>query len=79
MIAKIVKTQYYTPRCSGSDCIRNSQYFQDEGKYLGFFRRGTYCVQLTIMDATAYYCKDCAKILFQKLKPILNTDLWAFE
>ncbi len=66
-------------KCRNPTCKKNPQYINDQGR----IKKDTTCVWIEVQDAggyaQAYYCRDCINEIYERMKKILNPNLWVFQ
>ncbi len=65
--------------CDNPECSQLLE-FHDRILNTYFLKQGTTCLEIwSYGSEPEYYCRSCIDVLYQKLKPILDTRLWAFK
>ncbi len=66
--------------CFGKTCPRNPLYFDNIIGDVHYIKKGTMCLTIKLSNGGyEIYCKDCIDILYQQLRPVLDSKLWAFK
>ena len=81
--ASLFKIDYSGQQCANPECAHNPEHhFNIIGKVF-HIKQDTTCLRLSMATSSEIivetYCKDCIDVVYRKLKPILDKNLWIFQ
>jgi hypothetical protein len=76
--AKLFKMETAGWPCDNSNCQHNSKYHDRIGNSF-YLKTDKTCLAIYMHGSREVYCRDCIDIIYQRLKPILDSKLWIFK
>lgn len=76
--AHLFKMQTNGWPCDNPDCKHNPEYHNQILRTF-FIKKEVTCLAIQIAGGREIYCKDCIDVVYRKLKPILDKNLWVFQ
>lgn len=65
--------------CCNEDCNHNPKYHDHIIGDNFFLKQGQVALQIYFEHEGEIYCRDCIDKVYQKMKPFLDSKLWAFK
>lgn len=80
--ARVFKIEDPGYQCEHPECEHNEKYHYNILGQVFHIKQGTLVLRLTLGNntrVTELYCRDCIDKVYNKLKPVLNSNLWPFK
>jgi hypothetical protein len=77
--AKVVNMSFSGASCCNPTCSHNTKYHDHILGNVYYLKYNTPCLFIEMSGTFEYYCKDCVDIVYQNLKPALDSKLWLFS
>lgn len=77
--AELITCNWSGERCSNENCKHSTEFHYNIIGNVFNLKKGQTCLILGIEGEEEIYCRDCIDIVYQKLKPVLDSKLWVLK
>lgn len=76
--AHLFKMQTSGWSCDNPKCQHSEKYHHHIIGENYHIKEDTTCLAISVRDKREIYCRDCIDVVYKKLKPILDSNLWTY-